>query len=56
MMLFLFQTKGNKILFRPPPPPKKRLRDTNGRDNGCTHKCLSVPAARDLNIYYVEIE
>ena len=34
---------------------KKRLRDTNDRDMA-THKCLSIPDGRDLDIYLVEIE
>ena len=52
MMLFI--PKENKKLFAPP-PPKKRLKDTNGRDMS-THKCLSISAARDLDIHWVGIE
>ena len=50
---FLFQNKENKTLLGPPPPPK-RLRDTNGRnihEYGYMHKCLPIPADRDLDIY-----
>ena len=53
MMLFYSKTRKMKY-FLPPPPKKKKqkpLRDTNGRDIGNMHKCLSLPAARDLDIY-----
>ena len=46
---FLFQNKENKIHFGH--PPKKRQRDTNGREHGYTHMCLSILAACDLDFY-----
>ena len=46
---FLFQKKENKILFGPPPP--KKAHGYVWSRYGYTHKCLSIPAARDLDIY-----
>ena len=44
----LFQNKENKILFGPP----NRLKDTREQSRYVyTHKCLSIPAARDLDIH-----
>ena len=49
---FLFQNKENKILLDPP----LRKKAQGYERYGYTHKCLSIPAARDLDIYWVEIE
>ena len=48
--MMLCYSKTGKINYFCPPPPKKRLKDTNGRDMS-THKCLSIPTARDLDIH-----
>ena len=47
MMLCYSKTRKIKYFFEP--PPQKRVMDTNGRDN--THKCLTIPAAGDLDIH-----
>ena len=49
-MLFLFQNKEIKILFGTP-PPKKNAQGYERSLYAYTHKCLSIPAARDLDIY-----
>ena len=46
----LFQNKENKILFGPPPQKKKAQGYERSR-YVYTHKCLSIPAARDLDIH-----
>ena len=38
------------------PPPQKRRSNTNGRQHDYTHICLFIPAARYLDLYYVDIE
>ena len=45
---FLLQNKENKILFGPPPPKAQGYKQLR---YGYTHKCLSKPAARDLDIH-----
>ena len=44
----LFQSKENKILFG---PPTKKAQGYERSQYVYTHKCLSVPAARDLDIH-----
>ena len=57
MMLFLLQQEGKK-LFGPPPPKKKKEKKkkemAHGYERsryGYMHKCLSIPASRDLDIF-----
>ena len=46
----LFQNKEKyKIIFGPPPPPKAQGYEWSRYVY--THKCLSIPAARDLDIH-----
>ena len=56
MMLFLFQNKANEIFWTPPPPKQKNSQGYERSRYGYTHKCLSIPAACDLNFYYVDTE
>ena len=52
MMLCYSKTRKIKKLFGPPPPlPKKAHRYERSR-YVYTHKCLSIPAARDMDIHY----
>ena len=44
---FLFQKKDNKILFG----PSKKAQGYERSPDGYMHKCLSIPAAHDLDIY-----
>ena len=46
----LVQNKENKILFGPPPPPQK-AQGYERTQYVYTHKCLAIPAARDLDIH-----
>ena len=46
----LFQKKENKILFGLPPPQKKAQGYEQSRYVNA-HKCLSIPAAHDLDIH-----
>ena len=57
MMHFYSKTRKIKYFLDPPQKKKKeeRLRDTNDRDMA-THKFLSIPDGRDLDIYLVGIE
>ena len=56
---FLFRNKENKILLgpprppppRPPPPPPPKAQGYERSQYGYTHKCLSIPATCDLDIY-----
>ena len=48
-MFFIFQNKENKILFGPPPP--KKAQGYERSRYGYKHKSLSIPAARNLDIY-----
>ena len=52
----LFKNKENKILFGRPPPPSKKAQGYKQSRYVYMHKCLSIPAARDLDIYKVETE
>ena len=47
----LFQNKKNKILFGPPPLKKKKAQGYKWSRYVYTHKCLSIPAAHDLDIH-----
>ena len=49
-MMFLY-SKTRKIKYFLDPPPKKKAQDYERSRYGYTHKCLSIPAARDLYIY-----
>ena len=46
---FLLRNKENKILLGP--PPKKAQGYHKRSQYGYMHKCLSIPAGRDLDIY-----
>ena len=48
---FLFENKENKILFGPPPPIQKKAQGYERTRYVYTHKCLTIPAARDLQSY-----
>ena len=52
MMLCYSKNKENKILFGPP----KKAQGYERSRYVYTHKCLSIPAARDLDIHLVGIE
>ena len=54
MMPFCSNTRIIKY-FLDPPPPKKAQGYERSR-YGYTLKCLSIPTARDMDIYLVEIE
>ena len=51
-MMLCFPKQGKKILFRPP----KKAQGYERSRYGYTHRCLSIPATRDLDIQYVDIE
>ena len=46
---FLFRNKENIILLGPPPP--KKAQGYKRSQYGYMHKCLSIPADCDLDIY-----
>ena len=46
----LFQNKENKILFAPPPKKKAEGYERSRSRYVYTYMCLSIPAARDLDI------
>ena len=49
---FLFRNKENKILLGPPPThTHKKAQGYKRSQYGYMHKCLSIPADRDLDIY-----
>ena len=50
IMFFNSETKKNKKNFLDPPPPQKAQGYERSR-YGYTHKCLSIPAACDLDFY-----
>ena len=43
--------KKIKYFWDPPPPPKKKAQGYKRSQYGYIHKCLSIPADRDLDIY-----
>ena len=49
MLLFYSETK--KIKYFLDPPPKKKAQGYERSRYGYTHKCLSIPAACDLDFY-----
>ena len=55
MMFCYSETRKIKYLLPPPPPQKKGSRIERSRYS-YTHKCLSIPAACDLDIHLVKIE
>ena len=56
MMLCYSKTRKIKYFLDPSPPPKKKGQRHERSRYFYTHKCLSIQAARDLDIHYVEIE
>ena len=51
MMLCFFQNKENEILLDPHPPKKAEGHERYRSRYVYTLKCLSIPAARDLDIH-----
>ena len=51
-MMFCY-SKTRKIRYFLDPPPKKKAQRYERSRYVYTHKCLSIPAARDLDIHYM---
>ena len=56
MMLCYSETRKIKYYLDTPPPPKKKAQGYERSQYVYTHKSLSIPAARNLDINYVVIE